>query len=466
MTSIAFDLSPLLRGPAPYYPDWRWTYHPSFALGKLWAPSLVFVTILWLYTYYEKKIAEERVVSIPKLLAVFVGLSFLFQISILFYNQAGISVLLHRIINQDISGYFTSSLTISSFSAFISHYNENVGLYPMFARFHPPASIILLWIPTVVFSHFQSYLTVFSKITPTHTDVAFVWTHLENYQRASAVFSALFIPLLSSMAIVPLYFLTSMLYGSLIAIRALPLYMVIPSMVSFNPLNDGMFSFLSITLIYVFFLAIKRKSVAFFILTGFFYAICIYFTLTFIPFILFFVTYLVIYFSKRKNFYLNTINSFFALSFGALIIPFLLFVLYQFDTIQMVQAVMKYHEIARNGREYLVWFFYNIYDTLLFFGIPLSCIFIWSLFDFFKKRRSLIKNNILVSFLFMICFVNFSGATRGETARVWIPYLPLMFLVIIHFIDIKRFTKNQILFLIVLQGIQVFIFQSVLVTLS
>ncbi len=467
--AIAIDATPLLRGPAPYYPDWRWTYHVGLNLQKIWVPIFSYTACLLLFFKFEKlttKLSNKKIVF---LLVIFSLLFFVFQMSLLYFNQAGLSVIVHRIINQDINGYFTSSLSITSFDSFIRNFNENVGNYPMFARFHPPSSILLLWIPSVIFSHISFLSSYLSNFYPTHSDVAYIWNGLQGYQKLSALFSSIAIPFLSSLSIIPLYYLLKLLYDVKTAFSAIPFYMLIPSLLSFNPLNDAMFHLLTILLLLLFFVGIEKKKNVYFVLSGIFYAISIYFTLTFIPLFIFFITYFLLsYLTNNEKFYL-TLNRFLYFITGALLIPFILFLFYQFDSLLMIQKIMKYHEIARNGRGYFIWFFYNVYDFLLFFGVPFSLLFFRScnkyLHSIISKRAFTSESIFIFSFLSMMTILNFSGATRGETARVWIPFVPFLFIIVAR-AELASLTKNQMLYIAAFQLFQIIVFQTVLITLS
>ncbi|MBI4097702.1 MAG: hypothetical protein HY426_01565 [Candidatus Levybacteria bacterium] len=58
-----------------------------------------------------------------------------------------------------------------------------------------------------------------------------------------------------------------------------------------------------------------------------------------------------------------------------------------------------------------------------------------------------------------------SGAVRAETARIWMPYVPIFILVVARFLTDKlRFKRKQFIFLLILLAAQLLIFQTVLVT--
>ena len=106
--AIGFDITPLLRGPAPYPPEWQWEYFFVNTLSKIYLPLLIIFLLLGFFWISEtKKIFETKT---KRFLLVLIFLSFLLQMSILFFSRSGVPVLVHRIINPDLNSYFTASL--------------------------------------------------------------------------------------------------------------------------------------------------------------------------------------------------------------------------------------------------------------------------------------------------------------------------------------------------------------------
>ena len=40
VVAVALNLSPYLRGPAPYFPDWQWEYNFVNTYSNIWLPIL------------------------------------------------------------------------------------------------------------------------------------------------------------------------------------------------------------------------------------------------------------------------------------------------------------------------------------------------------------------------------------------------------------------------------------------
>src|SRR5947199_222622 len=115
--AIAFNVSPYLRGPSPYPPEWRWDYSFVNTFGRIYLPLLFIGASVWGYYFVEKRNIFNRKpvwLFLFSTVFLFVGLEF----SVLFFSRAGVGVLIHRIIDPTINGYFSASLTIHSVPEF------------------------------------------------------------------------------------------------------------------------------------------------------------------------------------------------------------------------------------------------------------------------------------------------------------------------------------------------------------
>ena len=98
--AIGIDISPYLRGPAPYPPEWRWEYFFVNTISKIYFPFFCIMLLTGLFWLQETKNIFAKKTKL--FLLILVVLSFLFQLSILYFSRSGISVLIHRIISYDI----------------------------------------------------------------------------------------------------------------------------------------------------------------------------------------------------------------------------------------------------------------------------------------------------------------------------------------------------------------------------
>lgn len=448
--AIAVNLSPFLRGPAPYPPNWRWAYQPTPLSFKLFVPLFLMLVIMWTVYYFDKMKKPKTTLLITILL---LG-GFLLQISLLFASRAGIAVLLHRIISPTINGYFTVSLQKQSLPLFLKNFTANMGSYPMYAKFHPPGAVLFFSFLNACASILNFLFPVIAKLTPKHSDVAIIWNGLNDAQKVSALLSGFIIAFLSYVTLIPLYLSGKILYGQQTAKRSIFLFLFIPNILLFVPLNDVFLPLFTVWSLYYFLISTEKQNIFFSFLSGIVLFVGTFFSLTFLPLLLFFFIFLILQKKIRKS-----VNLFLSFLIGFIIMPLLLLVLYHVDFISLTQQMMQFHETAQTGRNYWVWLFYNVYDFFIFVGIPLSTLFFYQII---KKNR----DKLFLSFLIMFIFLELSGSVRGETGRIWLPFVPLVILPVANFItNSLKFSSKQLILILLLQAIQVIVFETFLITL-
>src|SRR5262249_42281721 len=147
---------------------------------------------------------------------------------------------------------------------------------------------------------------------------------------------------------------------------------------------------------------------------------------------------------------------------GASIIPVGLFLLFDLNSLRMVQQVMAYHAAAQQARNYGTWLFYNLYDFLLFLGIPLALIYSRMLFfnaqALARHQRGYVKHIdiMFLAFTLTLLVIDLSGSARGETARIWTAYVPILILFLTAYLTRElKTTKWQFIVVLLLQAAQV-----------
>jgi hypothetical protein len=70
-------------------------------------------------------------------------------------------------------------------------------------------------------------------------------------------------------------------------------------------------------------------------------------------------------------------------SLGFILLPLILYFLFHFDFIQTVRNIRS-NVYGIHARSYNIWIFYNLYDFLIFSGIPIAIVFLLSLKKYFQ----------------------------------------------------------------------------------
>lgn len=459
--SIGFDLLPFLRGPAPYPPEWQWEYFFINTLSKIYAPIIFIILIAGLFWFQEtKKIFSKKPLV---LLCLLILLSFLFQMSILFFSRTGISVLIHRIINPDLNSYFTASLLIQNPIDFLKNYEDIMKQFVYHARSHPPGAIFLFYAIKQLVIPFTSFISFANHLTPTHADVRQVWDTLLPVDRATAVFSAFFLPLLSSMTLIPIFKTAKRLYGEKVAIRSTFFYIFIPSIVFFIPINDVFLPLFSVGAFYFLLKGLQDKSSISFFFSGFILFLGVTFNLALLPLILFFFLFALFFIKKNNLRIIKFVKEGLLFTVGFFLPPILLYLFLDFNFIKLIQMIFE--EVPHvHSRSYTTWLFYNELDFFIFIGIPLTIIFFIELkqfFSFLVKKQWTKIDMILPSFLIMFVILDLTGSTRGETGRIWSIFMPFVLIPAVAYLSNSlKFSSKLFVGLLLLQALQILVMQE------
>lgn len=458
LLAIAIDLSPFLRGPAPYSPDWRWPYQiPAFS-WKLLLPIIAGAATLKIFDFFlKKKSFKLRYFFALSILSVFI-----FQLSLLFASNQGIFVLIHRMINPMISGYFTTATTITSVPDFLSTFNSSFEHFPMYAKFHPPLDVLLYYTLNQLAIFITPFFPLISQITPNHPDVLHVWTTLFEYEKIGAILGAFATILLSILGSIPVFYTAQKLFDRTSALRATCIFLLTPSLLLFAPLPDVIYPGLIGVSFYLFVFAFKEKKSFFFIFSGLIFSIASLFTLTYIPLIgLFGIFYILQSQLAVKNFLKD--GALFILGF---VLPWMIIqIIFHVEIMQLIQKMLLFHHQAQSGRNYFIWLPYNLYDFFLFLGIP-TAILVFSQLKHLAKIRTFTgirQHSLVVSFITFILMIDLMGTVLGEAGRIWLPYI--LFPIIIAAQALKNTSQKYMLGILALLMVQVIIFQLFLVTL-
>lgn len=445
---ISLNVTPFLRGPADWPPEWRWGYYYVPTWARLWAPLATFTILTSYFFYLEKKLRSA--VKLTHIL-VLLFLSLVFYFSVLYFSRAGIFVLFGRLIQKDANGYFTTAIKIDNWYVFMRSFEKLVLTLPGHARGHPPLAIFPFWLVNQFFIAFPKITHLFLSLAskPQTPAVANIWNNLPATAQATALFSIALIPLMATLSILPLFLWTKN-FGSRTALRATLVWTLVPAVTLFLPLNDIFLPFFVCLSLFFW----QKRTKAANLWAGLTLAIGILFSLSLLPILIYF--FIDSLWSKKL---LKAKNFFFLLGF---LLPFALLRIFLNFNILTVSKLMVSGQAPRS---YWPWLFYNLYDFFIFVGLPLALIYFYQVFLLFKKKLTVDKIMVISSGLTLLA-LDISGISRAETGRIWLPLMPLVVVPAVGFLTSQlRLTGKQFFFILGLLFIQLVVLTEFWVTL-
>lgn len=415
--ALALNLSPYLRGPAEWPPEWRWQYLFVNTWSRVWLP--LFVGSIGLFFLKVKRFSGKK-------LFVLALWGILLQFSILYFSRAGVGVLIHRIIHPTINGYFTVALEIRDPTTLLHGFEKKVHSFPMHAAGHPPGNIIFFDLILETSKKLTPLLSrlVFSIPKPGTSDVRGLWQELAPYQQLAVFISILAISLISTLTIIPLFHLAKTIYGPSTASFVSLVYLTIPALVSFNPLFDIVFPIFGV----LSFLLFLRKWP---LVSGIMASIGVFFSLSLLPVIIMLGLWEVL--GNRP--FLAKIKNLLKFGCGFLLLPLLLLLFFRYDSLGTALVLVS----GQAKRDYLLWLGFNLYDFFVFLGLPIAFLF---LVKFFSGKR---HKQLTVALGLTLALLTVSGFSRAETGRIWLPVMPFVLLEAGSYLKDSRLGYAQVL---------------------
>lgn len=454
--SIALDITPLLRGPEVWPFGWRWEYSFTNTLWKLPIPIIAASIIFYFFARYDGR-TEFIKHNEKKILFLFVFLGYFFLLSVFHYSRAGVPVLLHRIIHQEINGYFTESLSVTNPFEYLKSYADMLPTNVGHAVSHPAGSVLWFWAANQTIEKIPYISHIGNSLVPGSDTVRILWFEMTAHERTAALFHAMAIPLLSFFTLFPLYYLVKYLCGVNVAFRSAVFYLFLPNLIFFSPINDVLLPLFGFGSLYF-----GIKGVGWFrkTLSGFILSIGVFMSLSLFPFVIVLFIYHFIRFLK-KNFTLTffILEAVYFLS-GFLLLPFFLLIFFHYNSIEVAYVAASVLPV----RPYAVWVFYTFYDFFVYTGIPASILYLASIKNVLSEVKTKTPERInvfLAAFTITFLLLILSGKVQGEIGRIWMIFSPFLIIFASYVVTSKiRFSKKAFLIILVIQLVQILVMQE------
>jgi len=414
--------------------QWTWNYVSRPLDSSYYFPLLavLFLGVI-LFLALRLKINEKfylplLVVAVFVLLISFVGVGL---------DQPSSTWLDKTIRHSGVTSYFSDAQKINNLGEFLHQYPKLIPSLEMHSQTHPPGPIVF----------FYGSIKL-SQITGNSFN--------------PALYGAYAIILLASSSVVLVYYLTKKLFDHRTALIASSLYGLTPALVMFTPEMDQVYPLFFLILIYLLIESIEKKKYLLAWPIGLLWAASLFFSYLFLTFALAFFIICGIYYLNSK---FEDKKTFVRFALGLLIRIALVFILAHLvygmifgnNLLDIYRASMPYHKAFLATKTYSLWLVYNLYDFILFLGLPVTFGIIFSL----RKSRP----NIILWFLIaMLLIIDLSGKNRGEVARIWLFLTP--FAAIAASSYIKKYNNIIVWAVIILSILQIVIFRKYIVTIT
>lgn len=425
--AVVLNLSPYLRGPADYPPEWRWWLAPSFDLApiRLIGPGLAAgaMVLWWRWAHSSERIHLGHLLCLA-------ALGFALVLAVQFVSAAGIP-LMAQLISPAYDGYFPSAVKIEALDTFLAKYPDGMQDFDGRLRTHPPGNTLFFWLFYRLADGLpDDAVEIAGPILRAHTVAEWAGLYSDT-QLVAAAFAGLTVVVIAVLTVVPLYYLGADTVGQRQAVYALILYLFAPAIVLFAPVVDLTYTLTGATALWLAYRGFVRGSYALLTLSGAVLSISLFMSFSNLPLLL---SLGVMGVALRGQAYLSDWSATLRrLSLQGLAVALggsLVWALFRINPVQVFRAATAIQQGDRLSRNYWTWLFYNPYDLFLFAGLPMGLLFLSAILRLWVKlvrRRPVTHGDILfISILLGMGTLFISGVMRGEAARTLLFYFPFM----------------------------------------
>ena len=421
--------------------EWVWKYHKFNFWWRAFFP-ISFFLLFFLLLFFIK----DKLLPVSFILFFLLLFSFSLQVSFEYFSPIGMNRNVLVLSLPWMGGYFTEAMVSKCDRRYFRTYPQNVSY--KHAKLHPPLNMLIcrgcLWV-FYRFPFLSHAILNFSHRTIYDASRAFKYMEeklgwkSKYYERATLIFLGILLPFLASLGVIPLYLLLKEKGNAFLLVAFYPL---IPSLLLFSPGFEQILPLFVILALYFFYQGGKNRFWA-----GFWTGLGMLSSLSIGLIFLF----LILLSLKERN----KKESLLWMGGGFLLIHFLFWIFTGFSILNFLYRLLPaFTEKGRAGfvgvtahRSYPFWVLYDPLEFLIFAGIPLSYLFL--------KGLGKMEKNYGWSFLAIFLFLNFSGISLSEVARLWMFLYPLFFLPAVEIDE-----KNILIWLLLLQFLQSLFFQA------
>lgn len=255
----------------------------------------------------------------------------------------------------------------------------------------------------------------------------------------AATLFGLLMPLWSALTILPLYAVGVQMADRDSAARMVQWWPLVPSTLFFAISWNSVYPLLVTSAFALLVTALKRNRMSFAFASGLLMSVATFMNFSVVPALMLMGWvalgngYLVDRGARRDLRWLRkpvTVGLWYGL--GLLVTWALFWIVSRHTPLTILQTAFDQHLSIE--RDYVIWLVLHVYDLILFAGWPLVLLALVLAWRVFRKHNSLDLTALaVIAALLTMLIVTLSDTARGETARVWLFFVPFLLLAVMRF---------------------------------
>ncbi len=457
---LVADTVPALRGPS----EWRWPYELASDPGRIATSGLALVVYLVVAFWLLKEAAAHRVDDQRSRWAwtvivwALIGTP-LIQVAVIYLRHPDIlRELFDRTVSLHSGGYFSAVVEVEDVSEYLRHFPALMPDFPIHPKRHPPGIPLMFWLTRQIFA-LVPHLARRVALPLRGFQCDNMWLQYLSDPQVASAWASMALPGLAGLIVLPFYRLSRYVVNQKLALVAVVLYPLIPSVGLFATMWDQ-FILLFTTLGLLWFIrGLEERRLTLLLVSGMAVSLGSFFSLGVVVGLAILGLYGLFWHIFHRPFDLKRIaleGTAFATGLASIWVVYWLF--WGVTVLDIWQVAMSFH--LKMDRSYWSWLFHHLYDFLIFLGIPLVYLLAVGLWRALRDRSRKPIHILTLAFALGLLVIDLSGTSRGEVARVWLFLVPWALLIGVQALETRFLGKNQVsrsaLAVAVLLGLQLF----------
>ncbi|MHB8629637.1 MAG: ArnT family glycosyltransferase [Aggregatilineales bacterium] len=429
--SLAFDLIPELRGGF----GWRWPYGvPDDAWRVLPA-----VTVIFGYVLGARRLKDG---SAALLLIWSIGGAVAIALACLFILGDPLYLLFTRTVSGLATGAHEAGAEITDLVATWRAWPTLVPTYlqpgvhameSVHIALDPPGLPTLFYLTRQVLTAIPALADPLARAVRLYQCQNFAIMAYDNPTLASAWLGILS-PLWGALTVLPLYAVARRLYGDSTARIAVIGWPLIPALALFTPTANTVYPLLIVgafaALVQGFESKKTVRSTVWIGFSGLLTGLATFANFSTVPILAFFGLFALIRAYARRERWQKPVQAGVAFGIGLVVVWGMYFVVSGHTPLDVLAPALNQH--LELDRPYLPWLALHLYDVALFIGLPISGLALIGIVSAFRRIRQSPVDPFPLALALSLIVIDLSGTARGETARVWLFFMPLLLIVAVQ----------------------------------
>jgi hypothetical protein len=457
--------------------EWQWQRR-TIPMPRWWMPLLPSLLILVLSVWLVRRSQASRRINGAWCL-IFVVLALALQLTTLGIAPNSTVYAGAVIMSPVATTYFDEAGKITDMPEFLRDYATRMRAFSQHAQTYPPGPIVYFWAVRQIVSRSTAIRSFGAVLVAAATglspgDVAGAYSRL--YRRPvsvdaaiAAILAAWRLAILGCLTVLPVFFLARDRWGDRAAVCAAAFCATIPSLILFTPSILQAVTLETALVLYLFHLALSRRSRIWAAFAGATWTIAALTSLA----VLAVVPLLVVWAAvdrltaaggnRRTRMLWSLAAAWIASALGLFVLAFLLFGI-NYPAI-LASALGAHREVTTQAfaRTYSRWLGWNLFDFWMFLGAGLGLWMLWQMGEeiaALRRRQFSSLTPLLWAAVLTIAALDLSGVVRAEVGRIWMFLMPPAAVALGRYVASLERAETVLALLLAAQLIQIWAFQQ------